>query len=439
MNNFRPSSATATLPPVIASFLSRVRQSSTEPADSSDGAISPPLDETSERKASVNQASTLKQQSNSTEGRQNSRPLSPLVAVPPTYDSPRLVRMQMSPTIKVSPHTFNEEESSKNNTLKSTDITHRQWIDDDNHLETKKSIKTPSFVSSANAHPSTNGTASTNYYSSDASVTITTSSSDAVVYDTPKAAHKQYQTSLVYPEVVTREPNKRSSFIENDKSTGLLKYAQRNADPLQEQKQFAHTWNTNYFDEPETKQVGYSSSQQRRSTEPTVFLGSTPTAYRPPPSPSTPLTPMSQHTHSDLAPNTFTYPTRVNLPPSQNHEVIKSTRFQQPPPFTSSGTTQGQNTRPETGQLKSYNQANPRSRNYRPPSQGGHVGGDVRRTQTFSTGRDSGWSNRYPHEEQRPTISPISDDSLPNSPTYFITNNPNDDRDTPSPATQVRV
>lgn len=442
-DDFRPPNVTVKLPPAIASFMSRVRKSSTEPADSLDGAVSPPQLGQTKTQQKGGQAAKISR-GNSTESRRAERAISPLATVPPLHiDSPRLVRMQMSPTTKVSPQSFDdlqsfEDSSPKNDdTLKRTNTTQRQWIDDDSQLDRtiSESVQSPSLVTSHGKHPSTSY--------SDASVTITTSGSDAPVYDTPKAVRKQYDssplydtpkatrkkydTNVVHPETSTQEPNSQSSFTESNKLKGLMKYAQRNADPIQEQKKFAHTWDPHSFDEPETKQVGYTNSHMRRSTEPIVPMSTT--TYRPVPSPNTPLTPLSQHTQSDVAPHTFTYPN----PPAQNNELGKLSRPHQP--LTSS--SGGLNTRPETGQAVSYTQANPRSRNYRPQTQGGHVGGEVRRTQTFSSGQESEWSNRYQQEGPRQTISPISDDSLPNSPTYFITNNPNDDRDTPSPGTQV--
>lgn len=453
VENFRPPSATGKLPPAIASFMSRVRRSSTEPGDNSDGALSPPPGEIVEQKEQMHISKVPR--TNSAENKRGERALSPLATEPPLCkDSPGLVRMQMSPTSKVSPQSLDDHSPSNDDTLKRTNNTYTQWIDDDSYIDTttpeavqspnSEAVQSSSVITSSRAHPSTS------CYSSDASVTITTSGGSeaviydtpkvarkkheeaTVVYDTPKAARKKYESNVVHPEAAP-EPNTQSLFIDSNKSKGLLKNAQRNADPVKEQKKLSNTWDANYLDEPEIKQISYPNSHQRRSTEPTVQQGTT--TYHRVPSPSTPLTPLSQHTQSDVAPHTFTYPSKPNIPSAQTNDG----QFPQAQKhFTSS--SGGLNTRPETGQSISYNQANPRSRNYRPQSQGGHVGADVRRTQTFSAGHgESGRSYRYQQDGPRQTVSPISDDSLPNSPTYFITNNPNDDRDTPSPATQVIV
>jgi len=224
----------------------------------------------------------------------------------PRYDSPKLVRMEMS-----------DLPAAKDDTLKDSSL--KPWVDEEIETRTCDSIHTASVQFST--------TVSMSY---EPSMTITSDSSEAP----QPSAQRQNQ-----PEQVHNQPT---------------------------------TWYSDQVPDP---------------------------AYRPAPSP---VTPMSQHTHSDLA--AFQYP--VEDP--------------------------GYSKRPDTGQQ--VNQANPRSSNYKPVSSYGQNGADIRRTHTFSNGRDSGWSQRQ--EPPRATNSP-SDDSLPNSPTYFIHNNPNDDRDTPSPATQA--
>lgn len=432
MDDFRPSRTTAKLPPAIASFMSRVRQSSTEPDNSSQSERPSKFALTPEELKTTKTPKT-----SDVKGHSKDFSVSPLVSIQSSHhDSPGMVQVEMSPTSKVSPHSFGDQKPSQGSALKSNDILRRGWIDDDNQTDKKVSealmTPTPSFVSSSNPQVSTTDIVSSSYFSSDASITVTTSSSAVNTYDTPRAVKKQLKSNIVYPEDTNRE---QSSYTVNQRSKGPLEYSQRNEEPSKQK--FTQMWNAGHFDEPEIKQIDFPGVHQRRSTESTVTTGHTRASNRPPPSPNTPITPMSQHTHSDLAPHKFTYPTShmaSNGPPTHN-----SHWSQQPSVSTSVAVTQGYNTRPDTGQSISYNLANPRSRNYRPPSsQGGFAGGEIRRAQTFSSGHESGRSNGYSREE-RVVISPISDDSLPNSPTYFITNNPNDNRDTPSPATQVSI
>ena len=420
MDGYRRSSGTANLPPAIASFMSRVRNKTPEYSDSqSDEIRSPtPYSEPKNSSESFERVETL-----SPVSREGELPQSPtVVVVPPTYDSPRLVRMEMFSFGNQNARQGSEI-SSKNDTLKHTSS---HWVDDDAKLPASSS----SPVSSANAQTPTTGTG-TSYYGSDTPGTVTTSSSSRVenAYDTPRAIHKPLATSVVHPEQGTREPVKSPPFADSNRLQGIGKHPQRgNSYDSSTQQQLSPT----YFDEPEVRRVASSNSFRHEPASITV----TQVSQRPLASPTTPLTPLSQHTHSDIAPNTFLYPPfpTASAPPvtTQSHEAVNSAHSQ----FTRAQVSQGYAVRPEAGQGYQLNQANPRSRQYKPQPQG-YVGGDVRRTQTFSSGRESGWSNRY-HQDERRVTSP-SDDSLPNSPTYFIHNNPNDERDTPSPATQVRT
>ena len=465
-NNFRPPNSTSSkLPPEIASFMSRVRNRSLDNADSShslsqsDGARSSPhLPQLQrDRQGSKKQQGDSDSETNNNSQQQGSPvedtlPVSPLDSVSPTYDSPRLVRMEMSKSALVEKPT-----SRSTGTLKNQHVDRQtRWIDDDSPLgysdtRTSSSIEpsSPSYLSSANPHVVMSTATS-------AAATITTATPNSYspddtspAYDTPRAVHKQYlqgASSVVYPEqnVETRkEPlNKASSFSGSEKPKGLERYHHRDAGRDQ-QIHLAQSWHaSNLIGHGSRDHIEGRLSLQRHPIEPAVshHLQNSSRVSPHNSNPSTPHTPLSQHTHSDLIGHTFSYPNPISaasVPTSVPSPLENTTQSQHPPYSYSTGGRQppGHDSRPESGQ--GLMKVNPRSRNFKPQSHS-YGGTDVRRTQTFSSGRDSSWSNRR-HNEQHLNRHPLSpgEDSLPNSPTFFTQNNPNDDRDTPSPGTQV--
>ena len=461
-NDFHPPSSTSKLPPEIASFMSRVRNKSLDNADSShslsqsDGARSSPhlpqlqRDRRGSKKqqgdSDIEAKNTSQQQGTPAE---DTQPVSPLDSVSPTYDSPRLVRMEMSKSALVEQPT-----SRSTGTLKNQHAD-QQWIDDDSPLgysltRTSSSVEasSPSYVSSANPHLTLSTATCTSGATTISTETPNSYSPDdsSPAYDTPRAVHKQYlqgTSSVVYPEqgLETRnEPlNKASSFSGSEKPKGLERYHNRDAGRDQ-QEHLAHSWHTSNL-------IGQGSRDKVDLTEgrlsKTVLSHHLEKSSRMSPrnsNPSTPHTPLSPHTHSDLIGHTFTYPNPISAasaPTSVPSPQENTTQSQHPPHSYSTGGRHphAHESKPESGQ--GLMKANPRSRNFKTQSQS-HGGADVRRVQTFSSGRDSGWSNRR-HNEKHLHRHPMSpgEDSLPNSPTFFTQNNPNDERDTPSPGTQV--
>ena len=141
-------------------------------------------------------------------------------------------------------------------------------------------------------------------------------------------------------------------------------------------------------------------------------------------------TPTSPHAHSDLG-----YPTgggrggggRENLSP------VEQTSLRPPPSPTH------QRPAPQMAAAPRVVQGVQQQQQQQPVA--GHYRSDVRRAQTFSsgTGRPAHIGSGLQYNPNRHSMGEqdIGDDSIPNSPTYFMQNHPHRDEATPSPHTEA--